>query len=81
MLVRDWAQGRPAAFDITITSPLTPGILAKASVRVGTSAKAAEKRKHKRAIPEKQSQGRTQKNLANPMNINITTPKKLSKKT
>ena len=28
VLVRDWAQGKPAAFDITVTSPLTPAILA-----------------------------------------------------
>ena len=31
VLVRDWAQGKPAAFDITVTSPLTPAILAEAS--------------------------------------------------
>ena len=30
VLVRDWAQGKPAAFDITVTSPLTPAILAEA---------------------------------------------------
>ena len=42
MLVRDWAQGKPAAFDITVTSPLTPAILAGASRRVGAAAEAAE---------------------------------------
>ena len=46
MLVRDWAQGKPAAFDITVTSPLTPAILAEASRRVGAAAEAAENRKH-----------------------------------
>ena len=46
VLVRDWAQGKPAAFDITVTSPLTPAILAEASMRVGAAAEAAENRKH-----------------------------------
>ena len=46
MLVRDWAQGKPAAFYITVTSPLTPAILAEASRRVGAAAEAAENRKH-----------------------------------
>ena len=46
VLVRDWAQGKPAAFDITVTSPLTPANLAGASMRVGAAAEAAEKRKH-----------------------------------
>ena len=45
-LVRDWAQGKPAAFDITVTSPLTPAIWAEASMRVGAAAEAAENRKH-----------------------------------
>ena len=39
VLVRDWAQGKPAAFDI-------PAILAEASRRVGAAAEAAENRKH-----------------------------------
>ena len=43
VLVRDWAQGKPAAFDITVTSPLSPAILAETSQRVGA---AAERRKH-----------------------------------
>ena len=29
VLVLDWKLGKPAAFDITVTSPLTPDILAK----------------------------------------------------
>ena len=37
---------KPAAFDITVTSPLTPAILAEASRRVGAAAEAAENRKH-----------------------------------
>ena len=43
MLVVDWAQGMLAAFDITVTSPLTPA--AKASMRVGAEA-TGEKKKH-----------------------------------
>ena len=31
VLVRDWAQGKPTAFDITLTSPLSPAILAETS--------------------------------------------------
>ena len=46
VLVSDWAQGKPAAFDITVTSPLTPAILAEASRRVGAAAEVAENRKH-----------------------------------
>ena len=48
VLVRDWAQGKSAAFDITVTSPLTPAILAGASRRV----EAAENRKHKANDPK-----------------------------
>ena len=52
VLVRDWAQGRPAAFDITVTSPLTPAILAEASRRVGAVAESAENRKHTAKDPK-----------------------------
>eukprot|EP00731_Ephydatia_muelleri_P029685 Em0021g208a len=33
VLVRDWAQGKPAVFDIMATSPLSPAILAETSLR------------------------------------------------
>ena len=46
VLLRDWAQDKPAAFDITVISPLTPAILADASVRVVAAAEAAERIKH-----------------------------------
>ena len=46
VLVRDWAQGKPAAFDIMATSPFSPAILAETSLRVGAAAEAAERRKH-----------------------------------
>ena len=45
VLVRDEAQGKPAAFDITVASPLTPSILAEAIMRVGAAAEATNKRK------------------------------------
>ena len=35
-----------AAFDIMVTSPLSPAILAETSQRVGAAAEAAERRKH-----------------------------------
>ena len=46
VLVRDWALGKPAAFDVSVTSPLHPTILAEACVRVGAVAATAERRKH-----------------------------------
>ena len=46
VLVRDWAQDKPAAFDIMVTSPLSPAILAETSQRLGAAAEAAERRKH-----------------------------------
>ena len=39
----DWAQGKPAAFDITVTSPI---LLAVASLRVGTTGETVETRTH-----------------------------------
>ena len=38
--------GKPAAFDITITSPLHPSTFTEASVMAGSAALAAEQRKH-----------------------------------
>ena len=46
VLLRDWAQGKLAAFDISVTSPLTPAILAEASMRVGAAAEASERKQH-----------------------------------
>ena len=43
VLVRDWAKGKPAAFDVTVTSSLTPDILAEARMRVGVAIEAAER--------------------------------------
>ena len=38
--------GKPAAFDLTIPSPLNPTTLTEAGVRCGSSALVAEARKH-----------------------------------
>eukprot|EP00731_Ephydatia_muelleri_P021341 Em0013g1068a len=46
VLVQGWDTGKPAAFDITVASPLTPVTLNNASTSVGAAAYAAELRKH-----------------------------------
>ncbi|KAL5469225.1 hypothetical protein EMCRGX_G030449 [Ephydatia muelleri] len=42
----NWHLGKPAAFDLTVTSPLNPITLTEAGVRCGSSALFAEARKH-----------------------------------
>eukprot|EP00731_Ephydatia_muelleri_P011692 Em0006g586a len=46
VLVKNWHLGKPAAFDLTITSPLNPTTLTEAGVKCGSSAQVAEVRKH-----------------------------------
>ena len=46
MLVDGWDRAKPAAFDVTVTSPLTPVTLNEASIHEGGAALAAETRKH-----------------------------------
>ena len=46
VLVNNWYLGKPAAVDLTITSPLNPTTLTEAVVRCGSSALVAEARKH-----------------------------------
>ena len=46
VLVQGWDRGKPAAFDVTVASPLTPVTLNNASTSVGAAAYAAEQRKH-----------------------------------
>ena len=46
MLVPNWVLGKPAAFDITVTSPLTLITLHEVSVTSGSTAQVAENRKH-----------------------------------
>ena len=45
-LVPNWSTGKPAAFDITVTSPLNPISLPEAKVTGGSAARMAEMRKH-----------------------------------
>ena len=46
VLVQSWDRGKPAAFDITVTAPLTPATLRDANTSSGAAAHAAECRKH-----------------------------------
>ncbi|KAL5475298.1 hypothetical protein EMCRGX_G027384 [Ephydatia muelleri] len=41
-----WDRGHPAAFDVTVISPLTPATLNFSAVTEGAAAQAAEERKH-----------------------------------
>ena len=50
--MNNWMGGNPAAFDITVTSPLTPVPLCEASVMAGTAARLAEQRKHQDNEPK-----------------------------
>ena len=45
VLVADWERGRPAAWDITVTSPLTPAVLNEAGMTAGAAAATSEQRK------------------------------------
>eukprot|EP00731_Ephydatia_muelleri_P033192 Em0026g12a len=47
VLAANWMMGKPAAFDFTVTSPLTSSNLPEASVTAGSAAFAPEERKHK----------------------------------
>ena len=46
ILIQGWDRGHPAAFDVTVTSPLTPATLNFSTVTEGAAAPAAEERKH-----------------------------------
>ena len=46
VLVQGWDRGKPAAFYVTVASPITPVTLNNASTSVGAAAYAAELRKH-----------------------------------
>ena len=45
VLVPNWVLGKPAAFDINVTSPLTPITVHEAYVTSGSTAQVAENRK------------------------------------
>ena len=44
ILIQGWDRGHPAAFDVTVTSPLTPATLSFSTVTEGAAAQAAEER-------------------------------------
>ena len=46
VLVPDWVLGKPATFDITVTYPHNPCTFTEVSAMAGSTALAAEKRKH-----------------------------------
>ena len=46
VLVDGWDRAKPAAFNVTVTSPLTLVTLNEASIHEGAAALAAETRKH-----------------------------------
>ncbi|KAL5499898.1 hypothetical protein EMCRGX_G011366 [Ephydatia muelleri] len=46
ILVQSWDRGHPAAFDVTVTSLLTPAILNISSIYEGAAGRVAEARKH-----------------------------------
>ena len=46
VLVPNWDLGKPAAFDLSVTSTLQSSVLLEASVTAGSAALLAENRKH-----------------------------------
>ena len=46
LLVPNWVLGKPAAFNLSVTSPLDPTIILEASVTTGAAAWTTEQRKH-----------------------------------
>ena len=57
ILALDWDRGRHAAFDVTVTSPLSVSILPEASMSVGAAALEAEVRKHRANDPKRSELG------------------------
>ena len=57
VLVADWERGRPAAWDVTVASPLTPAVLNEAGMTAGAAAAASEQRKHIANDPKCQELG------------------------
>ena len=57
ILVADWERGRPAVWDVTVTSPLTPAVLNEAGMTAGAAAAASKQRKHIANDPKCQELG------------------------
>ena len=45
ILVPNWSMGKPAAFDLSVTSPLKSNVLLEAGLAAGQAASATEQRK------------------------------------
>eukprot|EP00731_Ephydatia_muelleri_P011645 Em0006g539a len=52
ILLPNWALGKPAAFDIPVTSPLNPKIVSVAGLSAGAAALSTEERKHTENDPK-----------------------------
>eukprot|EP00731_Ephydatia_muelleri_P009839 Em0005g425a len=52
ILLPNWALGKPAAFDISVTSPLNPKIVSVAGLSAGAAALSTEERKHTENDPK-----------------------------
>eukprot|EP00731_Ephydatia_muelleri_P009826 Em0005g412a len=52
ILLPNWALGKPAAFDISVTSPLNPKIISVAGLSAGAAALSTEERKHTENDPK-----------------------------
>ena len=46
ILVPNWSLGKPAAFDLSVTSPLNSNVLLEAGLAACQAARATEQRKH-----------------------------------
>ena len=46
ILVPNWSLGKPAAFDLSVMSPLNSNVLLEAGLAAGQAARATEQRKH-----------------------------------
>ena len=46
ILLPNWALGKPAAFDVSVTSPLNPKIVSVAGLSAGAAALSTEEHKH-----------------------------------
>ena len=52
ILLPNWALGKPAAVDISVTSPLNPKIVSVAGLSAGAAALSTEERKHNENDPK-----------------------------
>ena len=52
ILLPNWALGKPAVFDISVTSPLNPKIVSVEGLSAGAAALSTEERKHTENDPK-----------------------------